>query len=81
MKVRAVQIDSSGAKAPEGYLISLSGTAEEAAEKGRTNGEDEENHPAAAKAGAHFAPFAARLKPCPFKTAQNREFFRSLFSP
>jgi hypothetical protein len=64
-----------------GSLTRLAGIpsgAEQAAEKGRTNGEDEENHPAAAKAGGHFAPFAARLKLCPFKTAQNREFFRSL---
>jgi hypothetical protein len=25
-----------------------------------------------------FAPFAARLKPYPFKAAQDKEFFRSL---
>jgi hypothetical protein len=57
------------------------------------NGEEEENHPSAAKADTHFcaiygtakavpfqnsaqpAPFTARLKPCPFKTAPNRAIY------
>jgi len=42
------------------------------------DGKDRENHPSAAKAGPHFAAFTARLKPCPFKTIHNVEFFRSL---
>jgi hypothetical protein len=38
------------------------------------NGEDEENHPPVAKADTPFGPVAARLKPCPFKTARNQSF-------
>jgi hypothetical protein len=48
--------------------------AKQAAEKGRTNGEDEENHPAAAKAGAHFASFAARLNRALSKQRRTESF-------
>jgi hypothetical protein len=37
-----------------------------------------EKHPSGAKACADIAVIAARLKPCPFKTAAQQEFFRSL---
>jgi hypothetical protein len=46
--------------------------------KGRKNSEDGQNHPSAAKAVIDVVASAARLKPCPFKTVREHEFFRSL---
>jgi hypothetical protein len=54
------------------------GTAEQAAEKGRNQEKSELKRPSGAEAHIDFEAFAARLKSCPFKTAQNTEFFRSL---
>jgi hypothetical protein len=43
------------------------------AEKLRISGEIGEKRPSGAKANADFAAFAARLKPCPFKTSTYSE--------
>jgi hypothetical protein len=52
--------------------------AKEAAEKGLVSGERPEEHPSGAKALVDLIAFTARLKPCPFKTVFQQEFFRSL---
>ncbi len=59
-------------------LVELNVRAEEAAEKLRMSGENERNHPSEAKALVLLLNLAARLKSCPFKTAAQLEFFRSL---
>jgi hypothetical protein len=61
-------------------LISLEsyGTAKQLAEKVEFACLGWEKHPSGAKARADIATLAARLKPCPFKTAAQQEFFRSL---
>jgi hypothetical protein len=41
--------------------------------------EEPEEHPSGAKAQVDLIAFMARLKPCPFKTALQREFFSKLF--
>jgi hypothetical protein len=52
--------------------------AKQAAEKGLILEERPEKHTSGAKALVDLIAFAARLKPCPFKTAAQPEFFRSL---
>jgi hypothetical protein len=59
-------------------ICAICGTAKEAAEKGSNQEESELKRPSGAEAHIDFEAFAARLKSCPFKTAQNTEFFRSL---
>jgi hypothetical protein len=51
-------------------LNALFGTTEETAEKLRFSGKTGEIHPSGAKARHYFVAFAARLKPCPFKTTE-----------
>jgi hypothetical protein len=52
--------------------------AKQAAEKGSTWSKEPEEHTSGAKAPVDLVAFTARLKPCPFKTAAQSEFFRSL---
>jgi hypothetical protein len=52
--------------------------AKQAAEKGLILEERPEKHTSGAKALVDLIAFAARLKPCPFKTAAQSAFFRKL---
>jgi hypothetical protein len=66
--IRAEEKRASGAKARG--LGGLCGTAEEAAEKRMFTGlKNPKNHPSGPKGHVRFVAFAARLKPCPFKTS------------
>jgi hypothetical protein len=58
--------------------LELCGTTEQAAEKGLILVGNRGKHPSGAKALVHFLVVTARLKSCPFKTAAEQEFFRSL---
>jgi hypothetical protein len=61
-----------------GILLDHPSGAKQAAEKGIDLKEEVEKHPSGAKALVDFAAVMARLKSCPFKTAAQPEFFRSL---
>jgi hypothetical protein len=52
--------------------------AEQLAEKGLILAGNRGKHPSGAKARVHYLAVTARLKSCPFKTAAEQEFFRSL---
>jgi hypothetical protein len=53
------------------------GTTEELAENLRIPAEIKKNQPSAAKAGAILLDLAARINPCPFKTASSLSFSAS----
>jgi hypothetical protein len=59
-------------------LDCVCGTTEQLAEKVEFAYSGWEKHPSGAKARANIAALAARLKPCPFRTAAQQVFFRSL---
>jgi hypothetical protein len=67
----------SGAKALV-CIAEMDVRAKQAAEKGIELKEEPEKHPSGAKALVDFTAVMARLKSCPFKTAAQPEFFRSL---
>jgi hypothetical protein len=56
------------------------GLAFQAAEKGGIWGRTDVRHPSFAKSSLYFHVFTERLKPCPFETTAQTEFFRSLYS-
>ena len=56
-------------------MCGICGPTKGAAERAERLVKVKRNHPSAAKAGTHFAAFAARLKSCPFKTSPEQSVF------
>jgi hypothetical protein len=74
---RILEKQSRGAVGPWGQVADES-LASQVTEKVEFACSGWEEHPSGAKARANIAALAARLKPSPFKTAAQQEFFRSL---